>query len=268
MYTRNYSSRYTEKAYSGENTAHLTTEQTERLSTNPENSGQTKYFQPNSENITKNPPFLPNSEKQSENTAHFTDTSEKTHPQTAEIDPEIQIAQEIRDQACDDEQSEIIETSIAHTLPRKCAVRTFRVRSSPKNEPISDEIPSVSECDESKTEAFDVTRNSENDEKSKFCESERDEQQRAGSDTRCISDNSSACGDEGNADDSAFRHPPKHRPFHKSDRNGERSFFPSNAFGLKNLSYEDIFLCAIMLLLINEGCEDIMILILGFLLVS
>ena len=39
-------------------------------------------------------------------------------------------------------------------------------------------------------------------------------------------------------------------------------------FGLKNFTPEDIFLCAILLLLLNEGCEDIMTLILGFLLIS
>ena len=54
----------------------------------------------------------------------------------------------------------------------------------------------------------------------------------------------------------------------------ERSFerkplgFGANPFGIKNFSPEDIFLAAILLLLLNEGCEDIMTLILGFLLIS
>ena len=44
--------------------------------------------------------------------------------------------------------------------------------------------------------------------------------------------------------------------------------FGQNNFGIKNFSHEDIFLAAILLLLLNEGCEDIMTLILGFLLIS
>ena len=44
--------------------------------------------------------------------------------------------------------------------------------------------------------------------------------------------------------------------------------FGQNNFGIKNFSPEDIFLAAILLLLLNEGCEDIMTLILGFLLIS
>lgn len=65
---------------------------------------------------------------------------------------------------------------------------------------------------------------------------------------------------------------PYDKPRRESDRHfdkpmGKKSFgLPS--LSLKGFSNEDIFLCAIMLLLINEGCEDIMILILGFLLIS
>lgn len=63
-------------------------------------------------------------------------------------------------------------------------------------------------------------------------------------------------------------------PSHHFVGRQERSFekkpfgFGQNPFGIKNFTPEDIFLAAILLLLLNEGCEDIMTLILGFLLIS
>lgn len=248
MYTRNYSSRYGEKAYNGENTAPQSAEQTEVISPNSENGGQV------------------------ERTAPVTNAPEKTHPQSAEINPEIEVSQEIQnsDKACDDTQAEVSETQSASNIPRKRAVRTFKVRSSPRIAPPPDDKPEFSDCDDSKSEIFDVTRNCENAEKDDFFESTSADQCQSTADAQCAPAKAfvSGCGDESRGEDSACRHSPKHRPIHKPDRNGEKNFFPSNTFGLKNLSYEDIFLCAIMLLLINEGCEDIMILILGFLLIS
>ena len=56
----------------------------------------------------------------------------------------------------------------------------------------------------------------------------------------------------------------------RQERSFEKKTFGlgANPFGIKNFSPEDIFLAAILLLLLNEGCEDIMTLILGFLLIS
>lgn len=61
-----------------------------------------------------------------------------------------------------------------------------------------------------------------------------------------------------------------HHPGGRQERCTEKKPFGSgqNPFGIKNFSPEDIFLAAILLLLLNEGCEDIMTLILGFLLLS
>jgi len=266
LYTRNYSSRYTEKAYNGENTTPQSTEQPERVLQNPENSGQTQFIPRSSEDNAQTPPFS-NSENQPEKGVPFSASHETAHPQSDEPSTEIQITQEMHDRVDSAEQAEIIGAPCVSNIPKRRAVRTFKVRSSPNIEPKSNETPTFSERDKSCSEPNDVTRNGENEEQCDILDSATDERCQTISDTPYEPDIPSvpAYEDGNKEDDLAFRHGQKHRPFHTHDRNGEKSFFPSNALGLKNLSYEDIFLCAIMLLLINEGCEDIMILILGFL---
>ena len=61
---------------------------------------------------------------------------------------------------------------------------------------------------------------------------------------------------------------PRKDPDRHFDKPMGKKPFGLPPLSLKGFSNEDIFLCAIILLLINEGCEDIMILILGFLLIS
>ena len=240
MYTRTYSSRYSDKTYSGENTAPQPTE-------------------PISENLSISVGSCAPTEKTDTSITH----SEQAHPQTEK-------SQETSDISDFPKQAEEASASAPIDVKRKRAIKTFRVRSAPNSAPSIENATEIAERDEVKSEAFDVTRNGENAEKEDPCHSDSKKKPLLIPDTNCAADIDafSACENENNLHDEFLRSPQKRRSSHKPEKNCEKSFFPSSAFGLKNLSYEDIFLCAILLLLINEGCEDIMILILGFLLLS
>lgn len=134
------------------------------------------------------------------------------------------------------------------------AVKSFRVRSadffpSPQETREDTDAEASEPCSLSENEEIDVTPAAIFEERKEESQEERrDERREPGFETPY---------------DKPRREPDRH--FDKPM--GKKSFgLPS--LSLKGFSNEDIFLCAIMLLLINEGCEDIMILILGFLLIS